>query len=613
MIIQALTNYYNTLAADPQSEIARLGYSAEKLNFALDLSAEGALLEVIPLFTQVERGKTMVDVPRTMIVPARVKRTGLSIAANFLWDNSAYVLGVPDAKGKQAYYGADRFAGFRRLHHEILDAIDDPVARAVLYFLDKHDPTSVTDTPAFAPHLEKMLESGNITFLFRGNFVFDHPKIREAWEKTYLGNSAEAKKMQCLVTGEFAPIARVHPSIKGVRGAKSTGASLVSFNKRAYESFEKKQGYNAPVSVNAAFAYTTALNHLLSEANPNKKFFLGDTTVVYWSESQHKGFEEEVFARCVDPSEKSGGDDHPRAEEPTDALSAIAEQVQHIRAVDVDEWPDDLDKKPRFYVLGLSAPTEARLSVRFFLADPFRDIVKRVMSHYQDLAIEKEFDDQPTYLTVGRLLYETVSKKSSDKEASPLLAGAVFRAVIENTPYPAALYHAILTRIRVDQNEPKGAKKINYVRAAIIKACLLRKYRNQPQHPIQEVLTMALNEQSTRPAYVLGRLFAVLEKAQKDALGITTISDRFFASACATPARVFPPLLRLSKHHNAKAEFGFLNERKIQEIMGLLEVDKNPFPVGISLDEQGIFVLGYYHERNTFYKKKLQETTIEGE
>jgi CRISPR-associated protein Csd1 len=230
-----------------------------------------------------------------------------------------------------------------------------------------------------------------------------------------------------------------------------------------------------------------------------------------------------------------------------------------------------------------------------------------MMAHYRDLAIVKEYDNQPDYLTVAHILSETVSKKSRDKDAAPLLAGAVFRAILINAPYPAALYYAIINRIRADMDDSsKGIAKINYARAAIIKAYLLRKYRHQPEHALQEVLTMALSEQSTNPAYVLGRLFAVLEKVQQEAIGNVnaSIKDRYFTSACASPASVFPILLRLSQHHIAKAEYGYASDRRIQDILGLLDVENNPIPARLTLDEQGVFVLGYYHQRKDLWTAK---------
>jgi CRISPR-associated protein Csd1 len=447
--------------------------------------------------------------------------------------------------------------------------------------------------------------------MFRGAFVHDDPAIRQVWEAYKDGK--DAVMGQCLVTGETAPIARLHASLKGIRGANPTGASLVGFNAPAYESYNREQGQNSPVSEKAVFAYTTALNYLLSRANPNKKIILGDTTVVYWAESEKKEYAN-AFASLFEPEYvdeppvEQGG--RKKAEV---RIKEVAEKVRRVQALDTRHLLDGLDGNTRFYVLGL-APNAARISVRFFLTDPFEKIVERMMRHYHDLEIIKEFDNQPTYITVRHILDETVSKKARDKDAAPLMAGAVFRSILTGAPYPAALYYAIINRIRADMDDSKkGIRKINYVRAAVIKAFLIRRYRNQPHHPIQEVLSMSLNEQSTIPAYALGRLFAVLEKVQQEAIGNmnATIKDRYFTSACASPSSVFPVLLRLAQHHISKAEYGYASDRRIQDILGLLDVEKNPIPARLSLDEQGIFMLGYYHQRAAFYVSKADRNAVE--
>ena len=578
------------------------------MSFALNISAEGELLDVLPLYDQEQRGKKTVEVPRPMVVPAQVKRAS-NVAANFLWDNATYVLGISDQDEAKPRYSRERFEAFRQLNSDLLASVDSPAARAVLAFLQHHDPSAARGQRAIASHLDALLKGGNLVFLFRGAFVHDDPAIRQAWSDHLAEQGAE--KMQCLVTGKVAPVARLHPSLKRVRNAQSSGATLVGFNAAAYESYNRSQGQNAPVSEEATFAYTTTLNYLLSDANPNKKLFLGDTTVVYWAESDNRAYEP-AFAGIIDPAyveeevtEQAG---RKKAEA---ALQAIAQKVKRAQALDLDAMLADLgDENPRFYILGL-APNAARVSVRFFITDPFQEVVQHIMAHYRDLAIIKEYDDQPDYLTVGMILDETVSKKARDKDAAPLLAGAVFRAILTGAPYPAALYNAMITRVRADMDDKaKRISKINYVRAAVIKAYLLRKYRHQPEHPFKEVLTVALNEQSTQPAYVLGRLFAVLEKVQQEAIGNVnaSIKDRYFTSACAAPASVFPILLRLSQHHIAKAEYGYASDRRIQEILGLLDVEHNPIPARLTLDEQGVFILGYYHQRKDLWTARPKNT-----
>jgi CRISPR-associated protein Csd1 len=612
MILQALNRYYEILSKDPESGIAPPGYCTAGVSFALNISPQGELLDVFSLLMQEPRGKKTVDVPRRMIVPEQVKRSGITPAPNFLCDNNAFVLGISEKDADHPKYGLKRFEAFRQFHKDLLATADCDAARAVIAFLDEYKPHKGREHPAIAGHLETLLKGGNLVFMLRGGFIHEDVVIRRVWDTYKAGK--DAVMGQCLVTGEVAPIARLHASLKGITGANPTGASLVSFNERAYESYNrfKGQGLNSPISEKVTFAYTTALNYLLSSANPNRKFIIGDTTVVYWAESERKEYAN-AFTGLFEPEyvedqpAEQGG--RKKAE---GRMKEGAEKVRRTQALDVSRLTEGLDGSTRFYVLGL-APNAARISVRFFLTDPFEKIVERIMRHYRDLEIVKEFDNQPTYITVRHILAETVSKKARNQEAAPLMAGAVFRSILTGAPYPAALYYAIINRIRADMDDSqKNIHKINYVRAAVVKAFLKRKYHNQPQNPIQEVFCMALNEQSTIPAYVLGRLFAVLEKAQQDAIGDAnaSIKDRYFTSACASPASVFPVLLRLSQHHISKSD-KYYNDRRIQDILGLLDVEKNPIPSRLTLDEQGIFVLGYYHQRAAFYVSKHDKNAVE--
>lgn len=608
MILQALNRYYEILVDDSAIGIAPFGYSTVGVSFALNLAPDGALLDVFPLFIQEQRGKKTVELPRPMAVPEAVKRT-VKVDPNFTWDNVTYVLGISDQEATKPKYGRERFEAFRQHNCDLLAGADSDAARAVVAFLNQHDPSSARSHPAIAGHLDTLLKGGNLVFLVDGVYAHDDPAVRGVWAD-YCARQG-GMEMQCLVTGKMASPARLHPSLK-LRGGQPTGATLVGFNAAAYESYGREQGQVAPVSDDATFAYTTALKYLLSDANPNKKIHLGDTTVVYWAESQNRAFEP-AFAAFVDPSElEEAASDQTGRKKAEGDLGVVAGKVRRGQAVDLKALLANLgDENPRFYVLGL-APNAGRVSVRFFIGDPFESIVDNIMAHYRDLEIIKEYEDQPTYLTVSRILYETVSKKAKDKDASPLLAGAVMRAILTGAPYPAALFNAMITRIRADMDESsKGISKINYVRAAVIKAYLLRKYRYQADHPLKEVLTVALNEQSTNPAYVLGRLFAVLEKVQQEAIGNVnaSIKDRYFTSACAAPATVFPLLLRLSQHHISKAEYGHMSDRRIQEILSLLDVERNPIPARLTLDEQGVFVLGYYHQRKELWTAKPKNET----
>jgi len=617
MILQALTRYYDILSNDPESDIAPPGYSATGVSFGLHISEKGELLDVIPLFEQVQRGKKLEERPRRMIVPEQVKKAS-GIVSNFMCENNTYILGVSD--NDKPDYASKRFEEFKRFHNELLGSVNSPVAKAVVAFLDTYDYKTGRKNPKIEPHIETLLKGGNLVFMFKGKFAHEDKEVQNAWEMYKAGGDAVTG--QCLVTGDISPIAILHPSIKGIRGASAFGGSLVSFNAPAYESYNHSQptngqGLNSPVSEKMASAYGAALNYLLSSSNENKKFYIGDTTVVYWAESEKKEYARAFWGLC-EPEEV----EVPAEEEAKPArdkkvekkIKKVAEKIRRVQALDTKKLLDGLDGNPRFYVLGL-APNAARVSVRFFHSDPFDKVVEKIMKHYKDLEIVKEFDDQHTYLTIQDILDETVSPKASDQSAAPLLAGSVFRAILENTPYPAALFNSIINRVRADQDDKKARiSKINYVRAAIIKAYLLRKYRNQPENKIQEVLVMSLNEQSTNPAYVLGRLFAVLEKVQQEAIGDmnASIKDRYFTSACASPASVFPILLRLSQHHISKVGAYYLDKR-IEKILNSLDIEKNPIPPHLSLDEQGIFILGYYHERKDLWTSKKPVESISSE
>jgi len=615
MILQALNRYYDILVNDPNSGIPLLGYSSGNISFVLNISIQGELLDIFSLFDTVQRGKKTVEVPRKMNIPEQVKRTS-SIEANFLCDNCTYVLGISSKEGDDPEYSITRFKAFKEKNIKILETAHCAEANAVINFLKNYDPQNWQQNSILVHYKDELLKGGNIIFKLEGEkgYIHENIEIRRAWE-LYRTQSSNDYKSQCLVTGDIAPIARLHPSIKGVKDTNSTGATLVGFNARAYESYNKTegQGLNSPVSEKAAFGYTTALNYLLSSSNKNKRINLGDTTIIYWAESTDNIYAAIVaglFASNWSETEQNNQENNisGRDNKGEQRLREIAEKIKNLQAVDVNMLMEGLNPNTNFYILGLS-PNAARISVRFFHRDTFQKIVQKIMCHYEDMSIIKEFDNQPSMIPLWRIFDETVSKKSSDKKASPLMAGAVFRSILNNSPYPAALYFAILNRIRSDIDDAgHGISKINYYRAAVVKAYLIRKYCYQDQPLIKEVLTMSLNEQSTNQSYLLGRLFAVLEKAQLDAAKPaklnSTIKDRYFSSACATPSSVFPVLLRLSQHHISKAEYGYANDKRIEEIMDLLDVNNNPIPDHLSLDEQGIFVLGYYHQRAAFFKSK---------
>lgn len=628
MILQSLYNYYQILREDPEVEVAEPGYSNAPVSHAVNISQEGDLRDIIPLFVLVQQGNKTVERPRRMNVPEQVKRS-VNIAANFMCDNATYVLGLTGKEARDPDYARKRFEAFREHNIKILAPVDSPVARAVIAFLQRHDPQTACENPVIARHLDALTKGSNLIFQVEGKNALDDPKIRNAWEGHRLAQ--EAIELQCLVTGEVEPIQRLHPDIKGVPGAQTKGASLVSFNLDAFTSYGREQGANSPVSRRAASGYGVALNFLLSNQNPNRKILLGDTSIVYWADTADKRYASAFYAflnpEYQQPAEEEETAEEKkgkrkRAKEAKKTLGEVAESVKQGKAIDLVALSEALDKDTRFYVLGL-APNSSRLAVRFFLTEPFDVFAERIMQHYEDLKIDREQSWQREYISPGQILEECIPSAITDpkkrqnllKSNWSLLGGAFMRSILTGAPYPEGLYAAFINRIRHDTDEAndEGKRrnvKINYIRAAYIKAHLIRKYRRQGENPYQEALQMSLNESYTHPAYVLGRLFAVLEDLQIEAAKPNklnaTIKDRYFTSASANPASVFPTLLRLAHHWTAKAKYGGVSDRKIQDLLGML--DAKPFPARLTLDEQGVFVLGYYHQRAAFYTRKGGDT-----
>ncbi|MGN0478654.1 MAG: type I-C CRISPR-associated protein Cas8c/Csd1 [Hominenteromicrobium sp.] len=567
MILQALTAYYEKLAE--KGEIAQPGWSSTKITYALQINDGGALLGVMDLRHEDKRGSKVVLVPDVMQVPEAVKRS-VDIAPNFLWDNSTYMLGM-DEKGKPER-AKQCFEACRALHVTLLGDCPHPAARAVTAFFENWNPDTAAEHPALQACLPDLLKGANIVFRHCGQYVHEIPELRTVWQEHY-ARDEDAVLMPCLVTGRLAPTAKLHPNIKGVRDAQPMGASIVSFNAPAFTSYGKEQGFNAPVSKYAAFAYTTALNTLLADTNHVR--LIGDMTVVCWAESGEKAYQD-VWSSLM-----AAGDDAKLDDDVQKAVSAIARGLPCA-------WNHTVLKPDEhFYVLGLS-PNAARLSVRLFYRDSFGAMMRCIQAHYKRMEIVKPAFEPFGLLPLWRLLAETVNPNARDKKAVPNMAGDLLRAVLTNTRYPATLYNGIQLRIRAD-------RKVNYARAAAIKAYLIQNYK--------EDISVALDEQRNDAAYVLGRLFAVLEEIQEKANpGInTTIVDRYFSSAGSTPARVFPTLLQLAQKHMRRLDNARIYKKMIGDILDRLD---GSFPAVLGLKESGDFEIGYYHQRQRRFTKK---------
>ena len=579
MILQALTQYYEDLLA--RGGIAAPGWAPAKISYALCLDEDGQLTQVVFIEERVERGKKTVLQPQVFQLPAAEKRT-VGVVSNFLWDNSSYLLGV-DQKGKPAR-SRECFAAAAARHHAVLDGVDSPAARAILRFFDSWQPENAAQCPALEGQLEEVTSGGNLLFRVDGRYAQEDPAIREAWQRRQSDRDKDAVEMQCLVTGREDEIAKVHPAIKGVRDAQSSGAALVSFNAPAFCSYGHEQNYNAPVGKYAAFAYTAALNHLLADKNQVQQ--IGDTTVVCWAEGADPVCQSLAVAAIFGGEAPGGLTDN--------ALRATLRRLAH------GEPCDELAVDPNrtFYILGL-APNAARLSVRFFLRDSFGALMRNVNDHYERLEI---VGGRSEMLPLWALLRETVNLNSRDKMPSPAMAGATARAVFSGGHYPASLLEGVMLRIRAERN-------ITWGRAAILKAYYLK---NPHEDCPKEVLTVSLNEESTNPAYTLGRLFRVMEEIQLASTGWNvnrSIKDSYFNSAASTPLSVFGKLFALSNYHLKKL---MRDKPGVGKKLGDLESElaaqlTSPPPARSTQEEVVCFYLGYYHQCN---HKKEEEKNV---
>lgn len=576
MILQALVSYYETLAA--RGELPQPGWAPVKVSYVLNLDDQGDITTVVCIKEEVTRGKKKALVPQTIQLPAPVKRT-VGVTANFLCDNSSYILGA-DKKGKPKR-SLECFQACKTLHETLLVSVEEPAARALLSFFDHWQPEKLTEHPAFAHQdMEDLLASANLIFRYRGRYLHEIPAIRQAWQD-YYNNSQDSQQFPCLVTGKLAPVAQLHPSIKGIYGAQSSGASLVSFNAPAFCSYDREQGLNAPTSQYAAFAYGAALNYLIATQNTR----VGDVTLLFWAESG-----EEAYADALKRFGFGGGDEDDQYKE--EDLKGLMESL--AEGADVEWDGTRIDPNMTFYILGIS-PNAARLSVRFFLRNSFGQFIRNVKAHYDRLEIVRPSFDPFDNIPVWRMLKETVNPNSREKKPAADMAGDTLRAILTNTPYPATLLNGVTLRIRAD-------REMNRTRAAILKAYYLK---NRNPFVPEEVLTVSLNQDSNHEAYVLGRLFSVLEAIQSDANpGINaTIRDKYFSSASATPGVVFPTLVNLAQKHLRKLDEGkkIFYDKQLTELMSKLG---ETYPNRMNLPQQGAFQLGYYHQTQYRFTKK---------
>lgn len=566
-LLAALTRAYDRLPDAPP-----YGFSSEKIGFCVVLNPDGSVADVKDL-----RDSDKKRSARMMFVPQAIKRT-VGIAPNFLWDKTAYVLGVTAGEGKRT---AEEHATFRARHLDFLAGQKDAGLMALSHFLQNWTPE------AFAsPLWPDDMRDQNLVFAladeYRERYLHDRPAARELWHQ--IGAAGASDPQICLVSGNSGPVARLHPSIKGVWGAQSSGASLVSFNLDAFTSYGHEQGDNAPISEAAAFAYTTALNRFLEKDSPHR-IQIGDASTVFWADSADMlaaAEAESIFAAFIDP----------KAEDAI-ATSTIGARLEEIRnGKPLSDVAPKLAEGVRFHVLGL-APNAARLSVRFYWECDFGQLTTNYQRYVADTAIEPP--PREGWPPLWRYLRE-LAVLGKAENVPPKLAGDWMRAILTGAPYPMTLLSNTLMRMRSDG-------EINALRAAIVKSVLVRNLNVE--------VPVALDTANTNKGYILGRLFAVYEEVQRAALGgnvNATIKDKFYGSASATPQRVFTALGKGLQNHFSKLKKQSPGravnlEKLLMTITDLMEPGDEPFPISLSSAEQALFGIGYYHQRSDFFRK----------
>lgn len=597
MILQALADYYQRLLERREEGLAPFGYSSEKISYEILLAADGRVVQVNDI--RDTTGKK--PVPQVMNVPQPEKRT-VGIQSNFLWDKTSYVLGV-SATSKRA---DKEHEAFKALHREHLAGTQDAGLKALLAFLDAWMPEHFV-----APDFHEDMRDANVVFRLDGEqaYLHERPAAQALRARLLAGDDGEEGGQEtvatCLVSGESLPVARLHPVIKGVSGAQSSGASIVSFNQESFTSYGKSQGDNAPVSEQAAFAYTTVLNHLLRRSEHNRqRLQIGDTSIVFWAEAadgEQAAQAESLLADLLD--------DRPTDEQEAARIRTELEKVQKGRPLsDIDPR---LQEDTRMYVLGL-APNASRISIRFWEVGTLGLFARRLAEHAKDFHLD------PVPWKTAPSAYRVVLATAPHREGSAPkmddamsnLVGEFMRAVLGGRPYPRSLLANALMRMRSDG-------QISGLRVGICKGILARE-RRLGINSDKEEIPVSLDKESTSPAYRLGRLFAVLESVQRQALGDqvnATIRDRYYGAASATPELVFPMLLRNALNHlsklskdKKKSKLAGYFEGQIQEILdGLSE----SLPRSLRMQEQGRFAIGYYHQKASRSPKDTAEHAAE--
>lgn len=602
MLISALCDYYDILAE--KGKVLSPGYSKVKIHYLVCLTPDGKIGDIIDWqernMVEGAKGKAKeVTSPRIVTMMKRSEKPGID--GNVIEHRPLYLFGLnmqegaltPDDKTGKAKKSHEAFTA---KNLAFLEGIDSPVVNAYRNFIENWEPAAETENK-FLLGLGKGYGTSGFAFCLSGRpdlLLHEDGQANARW-KQELDNAdmSGAVVAQCGVTGRREPIARIHDKIKGVPGGLATGNTLVSFKNPAESSYGHEQSYNSNISETAMKKYTEAFNYLL--ADRRHRAMLGDMAAIHWAASGDDKYDGLVTMLVFD--------DTMNDEHTDDFLSGLMKDAgQGNIGADRLRAAGNIDPNVDFYIVGLK-PNAARLSVKFVYRKKMGEILCNIARHQEDLKISET--SRP--LSLWRIGKELVSPKSKNEQADPALLSKILEAVIYGRDYPAALLAGIIRRVKTDSDDENNRFiKMNDVRMGVIKGCINRKARLSNQ---KEEIKLALDKENTNPAYLCGRLFAVMESIQLKAASYSlnrTIRDAYFASASSNPAVVFPKLMRLLQYHLSKIGNPKYANDDIEEIVDGLG---NEFPGSLSLVDQGKFMLGYYQQKSSTDQKikKAQE------
>lgn len=567
MILKALYDYYNRCEG-----LSAKGLEQKEIGYLIVIDKDGA-------FVRIESRMKDKKTAQTFLVLQTIKRSGRKYAPNILWDNYEYVIGGADESAK-------KHDTFIRMIEKLKEQVpSDRYLNAISEFYKKNEKLEdIIKNDALYEEMHKSKK--NISFLLQGESKIA-AENEEVWNLILSQSADDGIYGICLVTGKKDSVARLHTTIKLT---KDTGP-LVSFKTdRGYDSYGKEQGYNAQISGDAEFAYTTALNAMLQKGSHNK-FSVGNRTFVFWASSNSEAAEQ---------TEGSLFDLLGYTEEEVDDPNAKIEQVRKVfTAIYSGSLKTSLED--RFYILGL-APNSARIAVVYWSECSLKEFAGKILCHFKDMEIKDTRNDKKPYMGIKSML-SAVTLNGKQSEATPNLPEAIVKSIFQGMPYPFTLFSACIRRIRAELG---GKDAIRIARMAIIKAYLNRTNSNNKK------IEIMLDKSNTNQGYLCGRLFAVLDKIQVDANGGSSIRERYMNAASATPASVFATILNLSSHHMEKLSNQgkkIFFEKMKQEIMD--KIPATGFPTHLDLQDQGRFFIGYYHQKQEFFTKKEEENKEE--